>query len=510
MAKTHLVDETDFVIIGTGAGGATAARVLDAAGHGVVMLEEGPQLRAGARPRELLDAMAQSVRELATQTTRGGHPIPLLQGKCVGGSTAINSGIIWRLPDDVREDWNARFGLGELLEARGLEDTFARLEDELGVHETETELRGGNNERMARGAAALGLPGRVIHRNTKDCRGAGRCLQGCPNDARQSMDVSYVPRAISDGARLHVRCRARQLIIEHGRAVGVSGDVIGDDGRHAVGTFEVRARLGVIVAAGVLHTPVLLQRAGLRGLVGERFQAHPGCAVVGEFDEPIGMSFGATQGYEVPMRERRFKIEALTLPPETLAARLPGAGAEWQERLAKLDHYAQWCVQIRMEAEGTVRRGFGDVPVVTYGATPRDLERAREAIILICRMMFAAGAREVYPGIARRPEVLRSPDELVALEGGEIRPSDFHMMASHLFGTACAGSDPRRSVVGPDLQSHAVPGLYVMDASVFPTNLGVNPQHSIMALVWRASERLANVARVSTPAPRNSVATARA
>ncbi len=104
--------------------------------------------------------------------------------------------------------------------------------------------------------------------------------------------------------------------------------------------------------------------------------------------------------------------------------------------------------------------------------------------------------REVYPGIARRPEVLRSASELAAFETGDIRPSDFHMMASHLFGTACAGSDPRHSVVGPDLQSHALPGLYVMDASVFPTNLGVNPQHSIMALVWRAAERLANAAKL--------------
>jgi choline dehydrogenase-like flavoprotein len=502
MSKQRIVDETDFVVIGTGAGGATAARVLSAAGHGVVMLEEGPQLRTGARPRELLDAMAQSMRDLATQTTRGGHPIPLLQGKCVGGSTAINSAIIWRLPEDVRTDWIARFGLGELLDADGLEETFTHLEAELGVHETDAEVRGGNNERMARGAAALGLPGRFIHRNTKDCRGAGQCLQGCPNNARQSMDVSYVPRAIADGARLHVRCRARKLLLDHGRAVGVVGDMMGDDGRRTIGSFEVRARRGVIVAAGALHTPVLLQRAGLRGLVGERFQSHPGCAVVGEFEDSIGMSFGATQGYEVPMRERGFKIEALSLPPETLAARLPGAGAEWQERLAKLDRYAQWCVPIRMEAMGTVRRGFGDVPVVNYVPTARDFEKAREAVILICRMMFAAGAKEVYPGIARRPEVLRSVSDLAALETGELRPSDFHMMASHLFGTACAGSDPRRSVVGPDLQSHEVPGLYVMDASVFPTNLGVNPQHSIMALVFRASERLANASQLQLGAAR--------
>jgi choline dehydrogenase-like flavoprotein len=109
-------------------------------------------------------------------------------------------------------------------------------------------------------------------------------------------------------------------------------------------------------------------------------------------------------------------------------------------------------------------------------------------------MFFAAGATEVFPGIARRPQILKDISEVDALEQGELTHDDFHMVASHLFGTACAGSDPAKSVVAPSLESHAVRGLYVMDASVFPTNLGVNPQHSIMALVHRAAERLANAA----------------
>ena len=74
------------------------------------------------------------------------------------------------------------------------------------------------------------------------------------------------------------------------------------------------------------------------------------------------------------------------------------------------------------------------------------------------------------------------------------------MIASHLFGTACAGSDPRASVVDENLAVHGTQGLYVMDASVFPTNLGVNPQHSIMALAWRAAERLANTERLAAVA----------
>jgi choline dehydrogenase-like flavoprotein len=105
--------------------------------------------------------------------------------------------------------------------------------------------------------------------------------------------------------------------------------------------------------------------------------------------------------------------------------------------------------------------------------------------------LFAAGAREVSHGVHGLPAYFHSPDQAALIERHPADPAYFHMLASHLFGTACAGADPRTSVVGPGLESHAIKGLYVMDASVFPTNLGVNPQHSIMALAFRAAERLA-------------------
>ncbi|MCS6798523.1 MAG: GMC family oxidoreductase [Myxococcota bacterium] len=481
-------DEADVVVVGTGAGGATAARVLSEAGLEVLMLEEGPDLRGVERPEQLLEALALTMRDFGSQTTAGPVPMPLLQGRLVGGSTAINSGIVWRLPEDVRRDWVDRFGLGELLEARALERAFERIERELEVTETPLALYGGNNGKMAEAAARLGLPGKPIARNARRCEGRARCLQGCPSRARQSMDVSYVPRAIEMGARLRARARVERIVVRGGRATGVRGTL--DDGDRRV-PFEARARRAVVVAAGALHTPILLRRSGLRRGVGDRFQAHPGSAVVGRFDEPVVMAFGATQGYEVPLRERGFKLETLALPPEMLAARLPGAGAEWQRRLVELDRYAQWCAQVRFRALGTVRPGWSGRPVVRYVPTDDDLARMQAAIALLCEMMFAAGATEVFPGLGGLPEVLDRPEQVRLVREARLSRRDFHLIASHLFGTACAHADRAHGVVDARLRAHDVERLYVMDASVFPTNLGVNPQHSIMAVVWLAAERLA-------------------
>ncbi len=485
-----LTDEADFVIVGTGAGGATAARVLSEAGFELALVEEGTFLKPADRPRELVDAMALAVRGMATLTTDSVVPMPLLSGKCVGGSTAINSGIVWRTPDDVRDDWRARFGLDALV-GDELDAAFARIEHELSIGPTDKSIAGAHNLLMQRGAEKLGLPGKVIDRNARGCKGSQRCLQGCPTGARQSMEVSYIPRAIEHGARLHTRGKGARVVFQGDRAVAVRGKTRNEEGRDA-GAFEIRARRGVIVAASAIFTPILLKKSGVKHpLLGERFQAHPGAALVGAFDEPVHMGFGASQGYEVPMRDRGFKLESLGLPPDMLAARLPGAGREWQERVAKLGHYAQWGGLVRMEAKGRVRRGWFDGVSVRYEPTARDLAVLKEALITVGRIMFAAGAREIYPGIAGFPEIIERESELDALASRTLRRPEVHLIASHLFGTACASRDPKAGVVDERLAVRGARGLYVMDASVFPTNLGVNPQHSIMGVVQCASQALA-------------------
>lgn len=485
---TRWDDEVDFVIVGTGAGGATAARVLSEAGFSLALLEEGAHLRPEDRPRELLDAMSLAVRNMATLATDSLVPMPLLQGKCVGGSTAVNSGIIWRMPEEVRATWAREFGLGALV-GEALDEAFAQIEDELGVGPTEASIAGGNNLLMERAAQRLGLPGKPIHRNARGCEGNGRCLQGCPIGARQSMEVSYVPRALARGARLLAGCHVERVLFEGGRASGVKATLRDDAGTR---TISVRTRRGVIVAASAIFSPLLLARSGVRHrLLGERFQAHPGAAIVGRFDEDVCMGFGAAQGYEVPMRERGYKLEALSLPPDMLAARLPGAGSEWQARVSELGRFAQWGGVVRMEALGRVRRGFFDGVSVRYEPTAADLDKARDALLLVGRMMFAAGAREIYPGLGCMPEIVRSEAEYLAAMPARLRRGDVHLIASHLFGTTCAAADPARGVLDEHLAVRGTEGLYVMDASVFPTNLGVNPQHSIMGVVWAASKALA-------------------
>jgi len=322
-------------------------------------------------------------------------------------------------------------------------------------------------------------------------------MQGCRNGARLSMDASYIPRSVAAGARLHALAKVERVLFARGRAVGVRGTMKRDGQRVP---FEMRARRGVIVAAGAIHTPILLRQSGLRGMVGERFQAHPGTSLVARFDEPVEMGFGGTQTYEVPLRDRGIKIESLSQPPELVAPRIAGVGSAWRERVSQLDHFAQWALLVRCRAHGRVRPSWLRGAYIHYEPSARDMKIMRDGYILMTEMAFAAGAKEVFTHIRGLPDVLTSIADLEPLRTMDLTADRIQTIASHLFGTACASADATRSVVGQSLECHVAPGLFVMDASVFPTNMGVNPQHSIMAVVWCAAERLANASSVATAA----------
>jgi choline dehydrogenase-like flavoprotein len=421
--------------------------------------------------------------------------IPVLQGCAVGGTTVINGAIIHRLPEPIHAQWERRGAIDELLSYRALDDVYRRMDQELGVDTTPAPALGRNNELMRDGLTGIGMHGNVIRRNVSGCEGSARCNQGCPGGRKQSMNVSYIPRSVAAGARVYATCRAERIIVRLGRVAGVEGRY-----RHPVEggrgpLLRVMARHAVVVAASAIQTPNFLKHNGIgrrSGLVGEGLTSHPGTSVMAVFDSKVDMWRGATQGFETTeLWDERLKLESVATPLEIAAARLPGYGRPLMERIATLGHVTQWGVQGRARTRGRVRPGWGGRASIRYDMQPDDVAIYRRGVRLLTRAAFAAGAREVYPNVHGLPDRVTSPDQIDAIERLSDDPRRFHFIMAHLFGTAVMHPDPSRGVVDAEGQSHELPGLYVADSSVFPTNMGVNPQHTIGAVAWRFGERLA-------------------
>ncbi len=488
-------DSADMVVIGSGAAGGVAAKVLADAGLSVIILEEGPYVPPEAFRRDVWSAFKNLWRDAGFQVAEGRSFLPILQGCAVGGSTVVNGAIVHRIPEQIHSAWAAQHGANTLLSMSELERAYDLLDARLGVARVPEDVLGRNNQLMRDGANKMGIRSNEIMRNVRGCEGSAGCLQGCQNARKQSTNFTTIPDAIARGARVYATCRAERFESKAGRVTHVVGRFRDPrDGRMGP-KLRVEAKHAVLVAASAIQTPLLLAANGIgrqSKQVGRRFQCHPGSGLIGVFDEPVNMWFGATQAYETThWWDERMKFETVGTPPEVGLSRLPGFGAEFMNRVADYGHVTSMGVQIRAHGMGTVKRGLFGRTVIRWDFTQQDIRNLKLGLQRLGTLMFEAGARQLLPGIHGIPDAIDSPDALRALDDLPDDPRLFHGIASHMFGTAVMGTDPRTSVVGPELESHELKGLHVIDSSVFPSNMGVNPAHTISAIAWLAAERVA-------------------
>ena len=342
--------DVDYVVVGSGAGGATAASFLARGGATVALVEAGPWRDPADYPSSTYGAMRDLFDDWGVGITRGRALWPIVQASCVGGTTVINSAICVRTPADVMVDWERDLGVG----GEAFRDAIWRHQDALEAELCATvvphEAAGLSNLRAAKGANAIGYDNHPITRYAKGCTGEGQCLQGCSSLRKQSLNLQFVPEVQQRGGAVLSCAPVERVIVEGRRAVGVTGRFREPVTRRLGARFTVRAKKGVLLAASVTRTAPLLMASGVRHpLLGHGFRAHPGTGVFGVYDDAVDMNRGATQGWASThwRTDVGMKLETLAIPPEMVASRLAGSGALLLERLEEYRRMAMWCVAVR-------------------------------------------------------------------------------------------------------------------------------------------------------------------
>jgi len=470
-------EECDVVIVGSGAGGAVAAATLAEAGLDVIVLEAGAHYNRDSYPGDHLDAIAELYRDGGLTIAEGRPPIPVPVARVVGGTTVINSGTCFRAPEPVLADWQQRFGISW---AGEMDADYAEAEETLHVKQLDPETMGRNGQLAMEGAAAIGASGAPIHRNAGNCTQCSSCPFGCEIDAKRGMHVSYLPRAVAAGARIRAGVEVDRILIEGGRAVGVSGSTRGGAGSKRR-SFTVRARRAVIAAGGSFGTPELLLRSGLGGRqVGRNFHIHPACWVGARYGEEVRGWDGVMQSYYVDEWEHTgILLEATFTPLAFGGAWLLGAGESHQRAMLDFGHVGSIGVHLCDESSGRVGLGPEGSLRASYKLLKSDAEKLSFGIARAAEVHFAAGATEVYPNIAR-VGVLK-PGDLAEFEAASFKPSELRLEAFHPMGTARISADERGGVCAIDGSVHGTRDLYVADASLFPTSVGVNPMMTVIA-----------------------------
>jgi len=488
-------ESADVVVVGSGPAGAVAAYELAAAGHDVVLLEEGPPFTPRDFELEGGLSMAHTMRESGLRTTMGSI-MPTMQAICLGGGSLVNSAICVRPPQFVFDQWSERFELEQTTRAE-LDPHFDAVGEFLGIAPTPEHVLGKRNTLFRDGCDALGFSSEPISRNVVGCRGSGECFTGCRNRAKQSMDISYIPEALQLGARVFTSIQVQRVRWDGTRVQGVEGQVV----EPLTGRRSHRVRFDakiLVLAAGCMATPVLLQKSGdlanRSGQVGRNLQFHPGLAIAGVFPEPIDVQFGATQGYQsLEFLERGFKLESLWAPPAVVAVRTPGFGHELLEHFSDIPRTAAWdaiCSTHRSLGTVRARRGSTLDPALRWKLDPADVPVMRQALHTIGQLLFAAGAERILPGVLGLSPVMHSREELDVLLTDRVGGRDLVTGGNHVFSTTRVHGRSEEGVVDEMGRCHDLDNLYIADTGIFPRCPSVNPMYTAMALSRRQAHEI--------------------
>ena len=495
----------DVVVVGSGAGGATVATHLAEAGYRVTILEEGPYIRRDDyqhfTPTQTLRRLFREAGMLAALGLGQTPLISLTVGRAVGGSSLLTGGVCFRIPSDIHHRWDSELGLHSLSE-QALENEYQDVERRIGVTQVPTRLRSASSNKFVAGAEKMGIDIQPLRRNTGDaCEGNARCNFGCPAGAKRAVDIAYLPTAFDRGARVVSDALVEEVMIEGGRAVGVRGRLLG--GRYGAPghAFEVRAR-AVVLCCGTVHTPLLLQRSGVKAYgLGKLITLHPAARVVARFDDRLNGWDGALQScYSDHLHKEGIKLVGVYSPVNVLAAGFPGVGPALLRRVRDMPYYGVFGCMVHDEGGGQVSRGIGREPNLSYRMAARDLARLRKGIRVVSEMALAGGAREVITPIFGM-DAITTHAQAKAIETDSVDARRIECMAFHPLGSARMASDARAGTVDAHGQCYQVPKLFVADGSVLPTSIGVNSQVPIMTvatrIAWRLRELLEKPARHS-------------
>jgi choline dehydrogenase-like flavoprotein len=465
--------ETEVLVIGSGAGGAVTAARLAEAGRSVLVVEEGPWVEPGSVEPFSLEEMVTSYRHQGASAALGTPGIAFAEGRCVGGSTEINSGLHHRLPTELAEQWRQRYAIAEFGPAT-MDHYASEVERLISV----AKLPGpppASSAILDEGANKLGW--RAVEFARLWSYPGGRSV-------KQTMARTFIPRALEHGAEVVAECTVTRLLTRDDRVVGVTAQRRRPDG--SVEPLEIHAE-HVVVSGGAIQTPTLLQRSGIRANIGNGLKFHPTVKVAARFDHVLDHD-------EVPVHRITEFAPHLTIGGSAsrrghvALAIADAASGDIEDALSSWDEVVVYYAAIRSAGSGRVIALPGlRAPLVTYRLTDADMSRLARGLVHLGEALLAAGAIELYPSIAGGP-VVRSVGELVGWWDALSR-TRANLMTVHLTSSVRMGED--RSSTGADSFGRiwGYRNLRVNDASLLPDAPGVNPQAAIMAISLRNADQ---------------------
>lgn len=495
--------EAEIIIIGSGAGGATAAAALSEKGHQILVIEAGSHYPTSQITHQEAHMTARLYVDGGLQTTKD-NDIIVFQGRLVGGSTVINNGIfLGALKDDylhpdAQDPFDTWEALGAGLDRARLRTAFDRVGERLQITQLRDFQGRHNGPHLLEGWRKLceasgdtrdaAAPAKWFRKNfgpdhvNGGCAYCGYCNTGCPYGRHHAMPQSFLSEAVSRGAKILADATATEILWgapdEDGKRVASAVKITLENGTSHI----ITATRGIVVACGTMASSRLLNASGI-SQSGSGISLNIASPVPALMPEGRDFKCWDEDQMATYVDQGEYLLESHFQPPMSMATLMPGWFAEHHTRMRNYNRIVSAGILFPVDRIGAM---VGGRLAMKLGEA--ELSLARRALAKLCAVHFANGAVEVYPPLLTG-DTLHPCSEAEALSFFEERirqPDDIVLSSSHPHGGNAINHDPDKGVVDPRLRVHGTANLFVTDASAFPSNMRVNAQYSTMAIAYYA------------------------
>jgi choline dehydrogenase-like flavoprotein len=499
--EKDVVCSVDVCVVGSGAAGAIIAEKMAAAGKSVVLLEKGGYYDGESMNQRETDMIPLLWNNSGANFTSN-LKVAIAQGSCLGGSTIINDAVCFRIPELVIKQWN---DLGVSISKEEWDKANDEVSKRINVTKVRDDELNENAKMLKKACSAVEIDGKKItahgvnHRNCgpswtdsslKSCVQCGFCHLGCHYDTKQSMLVTYIHDALHSDSEFTVycNCKIQRIIHNNGIATGVEG-VFVDGAENEMYRIHVNAKT-VVISAGAIASSNVLQRSAITNKnIGMGLALVPAPFVMGHYKNKIYGNRGIPMSYTCHefgvtnnVKNGGFLIESIFLPVFQLALAIPSFGVDHARLMSEFNNYSLAGVMVRDDSVGTIKKTFGNNSKVQYDLSQNTIEDMSKGMSILAKMWFDTGADYIITSHSDVPDI-HSEQDIPKLEQAIKRnPDALRLGSAHPQGGNKIGNDPKTAVVDSDCKVFGFRNLYVCDASVFPTSLGVNPQLTVMAL----------------------------
>lgn len=490
--KGDTINWDGVVIIGSGPGASVMAKGLAEQNIPVLMIERGEHTDPSQFNEDEIDMVSRLYADGALQLAAD-FRFQVIQGSAVGGSSVVNNAVCFDTPDAVLDRWNDRNGIDAGLDLPRYKQCNEHVNELIGVSRIDNtpntmsreEYLNPGGKKFIEGIHKMGLDNEPnvatsVSANIRQCVGCGYCNIGCRWGKKLSMLNNILPQVQQqlgpDKFQLIAGCEVVKLKSKAGRVTSLIGQF--RNGRK----IEVRGKT-FVVAAGAVSSSILLQRSGIaEGRAGKRLSFNMGSPITAVF--PKGQVIDSYKGLQIShylqiSPNRGYIFETWFNPPMFQSTIMPGWWHEHWTNMHRYNRMACTGVLVGSDSNAEVRIAGLTKREVRYQPTQKDFETLLDGLQLAGEIYLAAGAEVVMPNTFRYHEY-NSAEALKLMKYDIKDNSDITLGTGHPQGGNILSRDRSIGVVDERLKVYGYDNLFIADASVFPTAVGVNPQITVM------------------------------